>query len=108
MKPRRGSTGISYRRLPKSSNNIVGTLFGTDVKVYCCSACGEVKNWSEFYYPPSYGEKYGEPIPMSECCVCNDQKRLHNAKLKRRKDNGIYVDKDTVLPNENTLAEFIL
>jgi len=86
----RGTTGHAYRYVPTEK---VLTVYGTEtVNRIRCKSCGEVKNESSFYH--------AKGIPFTICVECDDERRKRDAKIKRRKDKGIHVDKNlNTIPN---------
>ena len=88
----RGPTGHAWRYVPTEK---ILTVYGTEVvnKHHCSSCKGKSKNESEFYH-------YNQDKPFDTCLKCNDERRKLNAKIKRRKDKGIHVDKNlNTIPN---------
>jgi RNase P subunit RPR2 len=86
--PRRGSNGVAYRHVV---NGRTRTLFGLGVRQCVCLKCQKIKNESEFYHST---ETNGFKKVWSVCVECDDKRRLLDAKIKRRRDKGIYVDKN--------------
>lgn len=96
MNIERGPTGVSWRWTnPKK----ILTVFGTETVNKCtCRSCKQAKNENEFYH-------FGNRDPMTICIECDDKRRKLDAKIKRRKDKGIYVDKN--LEPLSNLEEFL-
>ena len=83
---KRDSTGHAWRYTPDNPKTL--TVWGKEaLKVIRCRTCGEVKNQSSFYH-------LKQKTPMSECCECNDKRRLRNKKIETRMNKGIHVDKN--------------
>ena len=95
MKIERGATGHAYRYVPTVKIN---TLYGAEtVNLIRCKCCGLVKNESSYYH--------AKGIPFKLCIECDDKRRLRDAKIKRKKDKGIHIDKNLQpIPNLEELA----
>lgn len=91
---KRGKVGVAYRYTPETKIN---TLYGTEgVPRYHCRKCKESKVETDFYHE----NKNGVKVPMSICIPCDDERRLLDGKIQRRRDKGIHVDKNLELkPN---------
>lgn len=84
MRIERGKTGHAWRYTPKGKIN---TLYGEGLPKASCNTCKQVKNESEFYH-------YKNGKSLSVCIECDDKRRLLDAKILRRRKNGVYVDKN--------------
>lgn len=98
---KRGEVGVAYRYTPEIK---VNTLYGTEVvpKFHCrkCGAEGS-KPVGDYYH----GNKKKSKVRMGICILCDDERRKIDAKIKRRRDKGIHVDKN--LEPLSNLEEFL-
>jgi len=92
---KRGKNGIAYRYV---KSGLIYTLYGKDIRRCRCKKCKHTLPESEFYH-----RKNGDPFAV--CVSCDDTRRLLDGKIQRRREKGVYVDKD--LQPITTLESFI-
>ena len=97
--PKRGPNGVSHRHVEGGK---LMTLFGLGIRQCVCRKCNQVKNESEFYHST---DANGRKKAWRVCIDCDDKRRLNDAKIQRRRDNGEYVDKN--LEPVATLKKFL-
>lgn len=81
---KRGETGHVWRLIVGGKIN---TIYGEGPRKTFCNSCKQVKNEAEFYH-------YKNGNPLSVCIKCDDNRRLLDAKILRRRKKGVYVDKN--------------
>jgi hypothetical protein len=99
MSSTRGKTGVATRW---TRGEKINTLYGLRVLKCRCSKCKAVLSDTDFYHANT---KLGKKA-LPTCVKCNDGIRLLNAKIRRRKNKGIFVDKS--LQPLPTLQQFML
>ena len=97
MTIKRGEKGQAWRYVPQGKIN---TLFGKEgLNKIRCIKCKNAKNESEFYHSSDHK-------PLSLCIECDDERRKLDAKIQRRRKNGIFVDKSLQpIPNLDSFFE---
>jgi|SRR5210317_1090424 hypothetical protein len=92
---KRGNNGVAYRYV---KSGLINTLYGKDIRRCQCKTCKRSLPESEFYH-----RKNGDPL--RDCISCDDARRLLAGKIQRRREKGVYVDKE--LQPITTLESFI-